>query len=272
MSSRSYVCQGCGEVSAAGSRGPLPSRCPGCRAASGARAHTATPRPCHRCGELFTLRGQTRHCASCRREASLERGRARSAAAYRAKHPERGLVRCQDCRELFDGAGTTAVRCHPCRVIAKRESVKASIAKFERETGRSWHSRYQEQRNARSRELREERKAIGVSARQLWPAAAARGDATRIARERGASIGERFSWREVAERDGLVCALCGELTDPEDFTKLPGRDGRLYHRSGARYPSLDHVVALASGGRHELANAQLAHFGCNARKGARLHA
>lgn len=68
---------------------------------------------------------------------------------------------------------------------------------------------------------------------------------------------ERFTHREVFERDGWMCGLCH---DPVD--------------SDLRHPdpmcaSLDHVVPLALGGHHVLSNVQCAHLVCNIRKGAR---
>lgn len=69
---------------------------------------------------------------------------------------------------------------------------------------------------------------------------------------------ERFDPREVFDRDGWRCGLCGEAIDP-----------------GRRWPdpmavSLDHVVPLAAGGDHSRANTQAAHWICNVKKGVRL--
>jgi len=86
----------------------------------------------------------------------------------------------------------------------------------------------------------------------------------RRAREAGASVVEAgVTWRAVAARDGLVCWLCHEPCDPSD-----GHWYRGVFFVGATYPSLDHVVALANGGDHAMANARLAHVLCNSEKGA----
>ncbi len=66
---------------------------------------------------------------------------------------------------------------------------------------------------------------------------------------------EEFSLDDVIARDGTLCAICGQDVD----VSLRGR------RPAA--PSLDHVIPLSKGGPHVLANAQLAHMGCNSRKG-----
>lgn len=62
----------------------------------------------------------------------------------------------------------------------------------------------------------------------------------------------------IFERDGWTCQLCGVPVDRR-------RSGR--HRWG---PTLDHVVPLATGGRHVRSNVQLAHRRCNLTKGARV--
>lgn len=63
-------------------------------------------------------------------------------------------------------------------------------------------------------------------------------------------------WRSrVYERDGWRCQLCG---------KAVRRDVKAPH---PRAPTLDHIIPLAAGGRHEYANIQLAHFFCNSVKG-----
>lgn len=94
-----------------------------------------------------------------------------------------------------------------------------------------------------------------------WPSAqvyptvqeriAAAGDRRRC-RKRGTGY-ERFMRREIYERDGWACQLCG---DPVDRT---GADKHLR-------ASLDHKVPLARGGVHSRANVQCAHWICNSRK------
>ena len=58
----------------------------------------------------------------------------------------------------------------------------------------------------------------------------------------------------ILDRDGLVCALCGEfLIEPYD--------GRQAH--------VDHIQPVSVGGPSDLDNLQLVHATCNLRKGAR---
>lgn len=75
-------------------------------------------------------------------------------------------------------------------------------------------------------------------------------------RARGRSV-ERVYRRQIFERDGWMCQLCG---------KKVMRGAVVPHPLA---PTIDHVVPLAAGGLHEPANVQLAHFLCNARKSDR---
>lgn len=75
-------------------------------------------------------------------------------------------------------------------------------------------------------------------------------------RARGASPNKVYR-RQIFERDGWMCQLCG---------KKVMRGAVVPHPLA---PTIDHVVPLAAGGLHEPANVQLAHFLCNARKSDR---
>jgi 5-methylcytosine-specific restriction endonuclease McrA len=71
---------------------------------------------------------------------------------------------------------------------------------------------------------------------------------------------EDFTDREIYDRDGWRCGICGEGIDaalrwPEPFSV-----------------SLDHIVPLARGGSHTRDNVQAAHLRCNMRKHAALPA
>ncbi|QWY81870.1 HNH endonuclease [Microbacterium phage Honk] len=75
------------------------------------------------------------------------------------------------------------------------------------------------------------------------------------------------TWRMLYRVDP-TCYLCHELTDPDDFRRVEGSDGRTATVVGPRFPTVDHVLALANGGEHSPANARLACLACNSRKGA----
>lgn len=82
-----------------------------------------------------------------------------------------------------------------------------------------------------------------------------RGD---LHRKRARRFGVAYEWvnrKKVFERDGYMCGICGERTDPDLEPCSP------------RYPTLDHVLPMALGGGHTYSNVQCACFECNWRKG-----
>lgn len=68
--------------------------------------------------------------------------------------------------------------------------------------------------------------------------------------------GDRISIRELGDRDGWVCHLCGE-----PVRKRGGQDGLA--------PTIDHLEPVSVGGPHVWSNVALAHKACNVRRGNR---
>lgn len=71
-------------------------------------------------------------------------------------------------------------------------------------------------------------------------------------------LSEKFTRREIFERDGWICQLCNCPVDP-----------------ALRWPdkmcaSLDHITPVVLGGDHLRSNAQTSHLACNSRKGGRM--
>lgn len=64
--------------------------------------------------------------------------------------------------------------------------------------------------------------------------------------------------KEVFERDGYRCGICGELTDTNAKVPEP------------RAPTLDHIVPMSAHGPHTYSNVQCACFRCNSIKGNRF--
>lgn len=69
---------------------------------------------------------------------------------------------------------------------------------------------------------------------------------------------EKFTKKEIYDRDGWVCGICGDSISKE-----------------CQYPdaysaSLDHIIPLAKDGEHSRANTRAAHLICNIRKGSRM--
>jgi 5-methylcytosine-specific restriction endonuclease McrA len=76
----------------------------------------------------------------------------------------------------------------------------------------------------------------------------------RRARKKKAFRGRVYT-KQVYERDNWRCQLCGKKVRRSVVVPHP------------LAPVLDHIVPLAVGGAHEMANVQCAHFLCNSRKG-----
>jgi 5-methylcytosine-specific restriction endonuclease McrA len=80
-------------------------------------------------------------------------------------------------------------------------------------------------------------------------------------KRRKAMVDKDISLQALARRDGDVCYLCGEPVDWSDI------EDRGYCKvAGEYYPSIDHVVPLAAGGKHSWDNVRLAHRRCNSLK------
>jgi len=70
--------------------------------------------------------------------------------------------------------------------------------------------------------------------------------------------GEKFSVHDLIDRDGNQCRACGLAVSFDVPPQHPA------------YGTIDHVVPIAAGGLHTLANCQVMHRGCNSSKGAKI--
>ena len=80
-------------------------------------------------------------------------------------------------------------------------------------------------------------------------------------RKQNAYIDKGISVGKLIERDGLICYLCGKTLDFND---------RRWGNLGPDYPTIDHVIPLAKGGRHSWENVRLCCGLCNTTKSAHL--
>jgi 5-methylcytosine-specific restriction endonuclease McrA len=80
---------------------------------------------------------------------------------------------------------------------------------------------------------------------------------TRNGRLKNRIDAEKFSPREVFDRDGWTCQLCGGPCDPS--VRVPSLQAA----------TLDHIIPVSLGGSHTRANVRCAHYSCNSRRGAR---
>lgn len=69
--------------------------------------------------------------------------------------------------------------------------------------------------------------------------------------------GESFTLREIADRDGWRCHLCGK--------KVPDRE----YAARDDDPTMDHLIPVSLGGQHLMTNVALAHNRCNWERGNR---
>lgn len=233
-----WTCEGCSQVfPKVNAGGPAPKRCAPCghrhkldQATGYRRAATDARRPknyrCKICQATKPV--PNRHgpipeiCSRCQ----MENRRRVYRATYAAKvSPIRSSLTCPDCQQEVPlvRKGYSRRRCDPCAAARTRSQLDA------------WYEVRPEKRRAKNRENKRRR---------------------RIARR---AIGsERFTDREIFERDGWVCGICGDDVDPTlAFPHLMS-------------PSLDHRRPLALGGTHTRRNAQCSHFLCNSRKSNRL--
>jgi len=77
--------------------------------------------------------------------------------------------------------------------------------------------------------------------------------ARRRSRQKDAFV-ENVSRMKILKRDNYRCHICGRKTDPRKKAPHP------------RSPTIDHIIPLARGGKHESANVATACFICNAIK------
>ena len=79
------------------------------------------------------------------------------------------------------------------------------------------------------------------------------------AKKYGCDYDPTVTLKKLIARDGLRCAICGKMCDPNDHS--------WSRYSGPTSPSIDHIIAMARGGGHVWENVQVAHIICNSEKG-----
>lgn len=71
--------------------------------------------------------------------------------------------------------------------------------------------------------------------------------------------------KTVYERDAGICYICGCKCDFNDW-----KPGKIRAWSaGSKYPTIDHVVPIAKGGKDVMENVRLACWKCNMQKGTK---
>ena len=77
----------------------------------------------------------------------------------------------------------------------------------------------------------------------------------------GAMVDNDITLEKLYQRDKGVCYICGMLCEYGD---IKTEQGTMI--AGDYYPSIDHVIPLAKGGKHAWDNVKLAHRKCNSYK------
>lgn len=232
----------------------------GCGRRGSVRADQAAPFLCRRCRAVLRQRLEDKRrearpgCVECGGRVDGRRGRlvcsdrcarARVNRRRRGQHVPGSSVRRSSPLRIVDCAGCGAAfvqrfgrlwcgdRCRPARLPCKACGGAIGPGRKGRRT------------------------CSDGCARELYLASRRRYKRRRRASRRGVEL-ERFDDRDVFERDGWRCHLCGR--------SCLRRSGTWEHPRGA---TVDHVIPLAAGGAHSLANVRTAHWTCNIRKGAR---
>jgi 5-methylcytosine-specific restriction endonuclease McrA len=129
----------------------------------------------------------------------------------------------------------------PPRILSEEERVTAR-----RELDRRYREKHREQRRARQKEYA-----------KANPNKINAGSQAARARKRQAFV-EPIDPHVVFERDGWRCGLCKR--------SIP----KLARHPDPKSASLDHIVPLSQGGKHEYRNVQAAHLYCNQTKQGRV--
>lgn len=150
----------------------------------------------------------------------------------------------------------------------KEQALEASKTRYyanveyERERSRQKYSANKEAHNALTRSWYENNKDRAKELHAEWKRnnkdKVRDYDNRRRALEAGTSVGP-IDTEALWEASQGVCGLCSE----------PLFEGPVF--PDPLSPSLDHIVPLSKGGTHTQDNIQLAHLGCNVRKGNRVN-
>jgi 5-methylcytosine-specific restriction endonuclease McrA len=200
-------------------------------------------RPCTHCGAEFTVfvdyQAQTTCGISCAKSAAfLDARRIRMLGASTPVH----FPTCTWCGDLFTARQRNAVRClGPSCTPPARPAVTVTCSECgEPFVTTRWTTRPDSLRFC-SRQC--SHRHHGRNARHRR-------------RQRTRTTGVNVSRAAVFARDGWRCQLCGRKVR---------RDVNPHHPLA---PSIDHIVPLSAGGRHEPGNVQTAHMRCNIVRGA----
>ena len=165
--------------------------------------------------------------------------------------------RCTVCSALLSGRRRVLCGSAECAKKRQADRMREWMRDYRERTGQRYSSKYEsDPKVVAAKAERDRRRNAEKPMRQRYPAQFAAKDARRRMRVAEATV-EEFDPKDVFDRDGWVCGICGDPVDPE--LKYPDPLSK----------SLDHIVPIAWGGAHSSENAQLAHLRCNILKSDR---
>jgi hypothetical protein len=216
-------------------------------------------RICEQCGKEFVMhstsgkanRGEVKEGRFCSRKCHFTwvRQQSKKAVTTRKNGPYRGS--CSICGKVFESRHKRARCSRECDLeYGRRETFKSNSAKKVleqrpcRECGKMFVPEYGNKRRHYCSDA--------CSRRQ------GRRNAKHTRRTRGKAVKGATVYRaRIYERDGWKCQICGKKVN------------RLLDGSHPMAASLDHIIPLSKGGRHEPSNVRLAHRKCNTAKADR---
>lgn len=206
---------------------------------------------CPDCGGTFLLNyhnAKQRKAPECRSCAQIRKDQAVQERLDRKKAAEDLRRMKQEAEDLLLTAKT-----HTCVVCGKAFSVldymtDCGLREVQHNPSCCSEACKRKMRNAKSKEWKR-RKGVRDSHRHR-------------AIKYGCEYDPSVTLKALIARDGLRCAICGEMCDPND------RSWSAF--CGSMSPSIDHIVPMAKKGGHTWDNVQVAHIICNSEKGDRL--
>lgn len=187
------------------------------------------------------------------------------------------MVRSKVCGHVFE-TSCVSIRhgktkeCPECRRIAKeREERKKRIKAYERERTRRLRFKSVQLEMGVCQccgavFVNDKRRTKFCSEECMKKQANSVSKDKRLKKMRSRIVDRDITLKGLYRRDKGRCQICGMICDWNDYEV---REGGAFIANG-NYPSIDHIVPLAKGGKHEWANIQLACRKCNTIKSDRI--
>ncbi len=234
---------------------------------------------CEICGEEYTGH-KRKYCSDeCKKEARRIYNRER----WRKQNPDWNKTitkECEHCNKTYEVQGRYASQSRYC-------SNECQQAYYSRQKGHKPMEEYlkelEQQKEETARIKEAERKAriktkacteCGETFETIQP------NQLTCSKECSRLRKNRLSWQRKEERyndtnlidrditvkvlykrDKGICYICGGKCDFGDYTQTNG-----HFTAGPTYPSVDHIIPIARGGKHAWDNVKLAHHKCNSLK------